>query len=134
MRPRSVIVLAFAAACGGGGGGSDGDGRPTDVDAVTMPTALCDAPPLFDVSSPTTVIGDGTPGSCTEAVLRSAAAAGGTIVFACGASPVTIPVTSTILFDREAVLDGGDLVTLSGGGTTRILYLDSDYNTPTPRL
>lgn len=32
------------------------------------------------------------------------------------------------------MLDGGGVVTLSGGGTSRILYLDSDYNTPTPRL
>jgi len=32
------------------------------------------------------------------------------------------------------VIDGGGMVTLSGGGTSRILYLDSDYNTPTPRL
>ena len=38
------------------------------------------------------------------------------------------------MFTKETVIDGGGLVTLDGGGTTRILYLDSDYNTPTPRL
>jgi hypothetical protein len=32
------------------------------------------------------------------------------------------------------VLDGGGLVTLSGGGSSRILLLDSGFDTPTPRL
>jgi len=32
------------------------------------------------------------------------------------------------------VLDGGGLVTLSGGGGSRILFLDSGFDTPTPRL
>src|SRR5262249_55580777 len=57
-----------------------------------------------------------------------------TIVFDCGASPVTITVTAAITFTRETVLDGGGLVTLSGGGTSRILYLDSAYTDATPRL
>ncbi len=43
-------------------------------------------------------------------------------------------MTSQITFTKETVLDGGGLVTLSGGGTSRILYLDSGYDTPTPRL
>jgi parallel beta-helix repeat protein len=47
---------------------------------------------------------------------------------------VTITLTSVITFTRETVLDGGGLVTLSGGNTTRILYLASAYPTPTPRL
>jgi hypothetical protein len=80
------------------------------------------------------MVGTGTAGSCTNAALQTAATAGGVIVFNCGASPVTIPITTTVTFTKETVLDGASLVTLDGGGTTRILYLDSDYNTPTPRL
>jgi hypothetical protein len=80
------------------------------------------------------VVGDGTAASCTESALRTAATAGGTIVFDCGAAPVTITVSETIVFTEESVLDGGGLVTLSGGGSTRILYLDSGYDQTTPRL
>jgi hypothetical protein len=121
-----VAFLVSAASCHETSTQPDGNG--------SVPSAFCDAPGLHDVSSPTTVVGDGTAGSCTAAALAAAASTGGTIVFDCGASPVTITVASTIVFTNETVLDGGGLVTLSGGGTTRILYLDSDYNTPTPRL
>ena len=107
----------------GGGGGTGG-----------APPAICDAPPLLDVSSPTTVVGSGTPASCTAAALQAAADAGGVIVFDCGAAPTTITVSSTITFTEETVLDGGGLVTLSGGGAVRILYLDSAYDQTTPRL
>lgn len=89
---------------------------------------------LADVSTPTTVVGQGTPASCTAAALQAAANAGGTIVFACGPSPVTITVSSPIVFTKETILDGGGLVTLSGGGTSRILLLDSSYDRTTPRL
>ena len=54
------------------------------------------------------------------------------MVFDCGPSPVTIPVTSTIVFRKETVLDGGGLVTLSGEGAARILLLDSGYDQPRP--
>ena len=100
-----------------------------------VPPPTCDLPAgLADVSKPTTTVGDGTPASCTAAALQTAAAAGGTIVFACGPSPVTITVSSQIVFTKESVLDGGGLVTLSGGGASRILYLDSSYDRTAPRL
>jgi parallel beta-helix repeat protein len=100
-----------------------------------VPAVTCASPaPLRDVSSPTAVVGDGTPGSCTAARLQAAADGGGTIVFNCGASPVTIVVASPITFTKDTVLDGGGLVTLSGGGTSRILLLDSSYDRATPRL
>lgn len=109
------------------------DAAPTIFDG-SVPPARCDAPPLADVSSPTATVGDGTPASCTAAALQTAATGGGTIVFDCGAAPITITVTSAITFTTESVLDGGGLVTLSGGGTSRILLLDSGYDQTTPRL
>jgi len=128
------LSMIVCVSCGGGGGsgGTPADAQPT-IDAAP-PVAVCARPALVDTSTPTTVVGDGTPASCTAAALQSAATAGGIIVFSCGAAPVTITVTTVITTTKETVIDGGGLVTLSGGGSSRILYLDSDYNTPTPRL
>jgi hypothetical protein len=134
---RLSLLACLLAACdsnsGGGDGGGGGGGGSWPGDGAT-PVALCDRPPLYDVSSPTARIGDGSTGSCTAAMLQQAASGGGTIVFNCGSSPVTITVTAPITFTKETVLDGGGLVTLSGGGTSRILYLDSAYDLTTPRL
>jgi hypothetical protein len=52
-------------------------------------------------------------------------AQGGSIRFNCGPNPVTITMTDTakVFNNRPSVtLDGGGLVTLSGGGVRRILY------------
>ena len=78
--------------------------------------------------APNHVIGDGTPGSCTSAAVVRDVAAGGIVTFNCGAKPVTIVMTRTasvIKARRLLVLDGGGLVTLSGGGKHRILYSDT---------
>src|ERR1043165_8420545 len=130
MRHGWVAFVALIA-CG------DDNSTTTKSDAAVdaaMPQATCASIPLVDTSAPTTTVGDGSAASCTEAALRTAVGGGGTIVFNCGAAPVTITVTSQISTAKETVIDGGGTVTLSGGGTSRILYLDSDYNTTTPRL
>ncbi len=142
MRIWGIALLLCA--CGGGHSGTAGDGSGSGsgsgagdggilIDAA-MPVAKCNAPMLVDTSNPTAVVGDGTPGSCTADKLQQVATNGGTIIFSCGGAPVTIAIGSTITFTKETVLDGGGMVTLDGGGATRILYLDSDYNTATPRL
>jgi hypothetical protein len=74
------------------------------------------------------VVGHGTPGSCTSQAVVQAVAAGGVIAFSCGPRPVTIVMTATAKVrntSARVVLDGGGLVTLSGGGVRRILYLDT---------
>ncbi len=72
------------------------------------------------------VVGHGTPSSCTAKAFRKAVAKGGTITFDCGPGPVTITMdkTATVHNDasRKVVIDGGGLVTLSGGDKHRILY------------
>ncbi len=81
-----------------------------------------------DTSRPTRVVGTGTPFSCTSAAVVAAVAAGGIIRFACGPAPVTIRLTATakVVNARPTiVLDGGGLVTLSGGGRRRILYMNT---------
>lgn len=136
MRSLALAAAVFASACGGddsSGQGPDG-GSATGDGGGPPPQAVCDAPELSDVSAPDAVVGDGSPASCTAAALGSAVQAGGTIVFDCGADPHTIEVDEAIVISQPTVLDGGGTITLSGGGQSRILYLDSDYNTPTPRL
>jgi hypothetical protein len=134
MRRQLALLATLWAFSACGGSDDDGGGdRANDPDAGIF-AAQCSAPSGEDVSSPDVVVGDGTPESCTESALAAAADQGGTIVFDCGPDPVTIAVTSTITFGRESVLDGGTRVTLDGGGTTRILYLDSAYDQTGPRL
>jgi hypothetical protein len=58
----------------------------------------------------------------------AAVRAGGVIRFSCGPEPVVIRLTETAKVmntSRQVVLDGGGLVTLSGGGRRRILYQDT---------
>lgn len=88
------------------------------------------------------VVGDGTPGSCTEQALRDAVAAvvdtlGGTLTFNCGDAPHTILLTKQLKFiNKNAstntkvayVIDGGGRITLDGGDQTRVLYTASGVN------
>ena len=92
---------------------------------LTAVPSYADAPSPGSARSGHRVVGHGTPASCTAAAFRKAVAKGGTITFDCGPDPVTI------VMDRQAevhntsnkvVIDGDGLVTLSGGGKTRILY------------
>src|ERR1700723_3866204 len=79
----------------------------------------------LNTSHPDHVIGTGTPASCTSAAVVKAVARGGVITFSCGPKPVTITMTATakvVNTSHQVVLDGGGLVTLSGGGKLRILY------------
>ena len=88
--------------------------------------AVPDEAKAADVSSPRTVIGDGTPASCTSEAVVAAIAKGGVITFSCGTDPITIVLkeTAKIVNDTgpEIVIDGGGKVTLSGEGKRRILY------------
>jgi hypothetical protein len=69
------------------------------------------------------VVGDGTPGSCTDAAYATAFGGGGLVTFDCGPNPITINVTTKVVNnDETTVVDGGGRVTLDGGGTLQ-LYL-----------
>jgi hypothetical protein len=78
------------------------------------------------------VVGTGTPGSCTEAALDAALAetmaTGGTLTFDCGAAPHTITVTDPKYITDPITIDGGNLITLSGGGTTTVIELDNNLS------
>jgi len=70
-----------------------------------------------------TVLGNGMAGSVTTAQLQTALDAGGTIRIDQGLNPSTIVLTQTLVASRATVLDGGGLVTLSGGDSRRILSI-----------
>lgn len=107
----------------GGPAGSDGGVERFDGSTPAVTAEIC-PPPIapVDASSPDVIVGDGTPQSCTEAALADALGRGGVIIFRCG-GPHTLVVTSEKTLTRSVTLDGGGLITLSGGGTTRILNI-----------
>jgi hypothetical protein len=76
-----------------------------------------------DASRPTTVVGTGTAASCTFAALNAAVMKGGVVTFNCGAAPVTIPVTATMILPpaMDTVIDGSNLITLDGQNAVRIM-------------
>jgi hypothetical protein len=82
-----------------------------------------------DVSNPDHVIGNGTPESCTCDAFVDAVALGGKIVFNCGPGTVIIKMDRPAKVFNDAnpdiVIDGGGRVILSGGGKTRILYMNT---------
>lgn len=138
-----VVFAGLLAACGGGGEGSAGGGNGGGVTPEVPVTSVVPGTPvetgvpagqrvavpaagqLVDTSRPDQVVGTGTPASCTGAAVVNAVAQGGKIRFNCGPDPVVITLTSTAkVFNNrpDVTLDGGGLVTLSGGDRVRILY------------
>jgi hypothetical protein len=80
-----------------------------------------------DTSAPTSVVGSGSAASCTLSALKTAVEKGGVITFSCGSAPVTIAVTATLTLptNTNTVIDGGNLVTLDGGGAAQIFTFNS---------
>jgi hypothetical protein len=122
-----------ASARPGDGGDGDGDASTEVIPVAGNPDGKCSDPlppeaQAVDTSHPTTVVGTGTPASCTADELAAAIATGGIITFDCGAAPATIPVTSTLNLrtDTDTVIDGGNKITLDGGGKVRILSWNHD--------
>jgi hypothetical protein len=151
-RPHSALrgaLLALAAgallaACGGGGADTTATASPASTGAPTQKARSVDGSPdpgnaggscaapaeaqPVETTAPDHVVGDGSAASCTSEAVVAAVAQGGVTTFSCGPDPVTITMTATakVFNDKpNVVLDGGGLVTLSGGGALRILYQNS---------
>lgn len=118
----AALLLSLTAGCGSGMHVPPLPGLdPCGVATSTL---------LEDVALATTVVGTGTPASCTgEGFVRAVEQDGGVITFDCGPDPVTLTVPRTAevhnLVSRRLVVDGGGKVTLSGGGVRRILYMNT---------
>lgn len=125
-----LLVLAGSlAACGGGGTSEPENLGSTGSTVIAGTTSGQVAVPMaghaVDTSQPDQVVGTGTPASCTGQAVVNAVAQGGKIRFDCGPDPLTITLGSTAkVFNNrpDVTLDGGGLITLSGGGNVRILY------------
>ena len=74
------------------------------------------------------ILGNGTPGSVSTAMLQNALNTGGVIRFNLGNSPSQINLTATLTVTKQTVIDGGGLVTLSGKNQHRIFLLENPQN------
>jgi hypothetical protein len=112
-----------ASASPSGGGRGNAPGNPAGHASVPA------AGQVIDTSHPNHVVGRGNPASCTSAAVVQAIAQGGIITFRCGPAPVTITMAQTAKIHNATgpviVIDGGGLVTLSGAGKRRILYMNT---------
>lgn len=120
-------------AAGSGGAPQAGNtaysgGAPAPGNADGQCTVPNEAGPVI-TTNPTTVVGTGAAASCTADAFIAAVAKGGVITFNCGSAPVTITLDrpAKIMNDTgpEIVIDGAGRVTLSGGGKSRILYMNT---------
>ena len=96
---------------------------------MTSQPAVAATPPADIEATPYVlqgVVGDGTPGSCTEAALDTALAGGGTVTFNCGGAPHTITLTNAKTITADTLVDGEGLITLSGGSATRLFRVNAD--------
>ncbi len=121
-----VWARALDGAPAPGGGGLPGGALPGNpAGGATVPLGAG----LADTSRPDRVIGTGSPASCTSAAVVDAVARGGIITFNCGPDPLVITMLATAkVFNNtgpDIVIDGGGLVTLSGAGQRRILYMNT---------
>ena len=123
-------------AAGGTAGTGQGGAQPTGGSAgSTVAVGTCDVPAeaQAEPTAGATVVGDGTPASCTAAAFETAVQKGGAVTFNCGPNQVTITLDHQIKLLNTAgadglgrrVIDGGNKVVLSGGETTRLLYQDA---------
>jgi len=120
-----------------GPAGADGSGSGPDGGSPPPPSTTCTIPiRAQDVSRPTSVVGSGTPASCTEQAFAGAVRAGGVITFNCG-GPATIRLSAEqeLPIDKDTILDGGGIITLDGGGTTRLLrFYSPNYRATRTRV
>lgn len=121
VKALAFVMIAFQAA--NGAAATEAPGNPEGKNSIPEQARVA------DVSRPDHIIGTGTPESCTADAFVEAVAQGGTIVFNGGTEPFTITLTEPAkIFNNanpDVIIDGGGLVTLSGDGKTRILYMNS---------
>jgi hypothetical protein len=109
---------------------------PPGAPAPPTTPAPCATPiSVINTAGNTNVVGDGTPASCTDSAFEEAVAAGGVVTFHCGPSPYRLVLSSTKSITKDTVIDGGNLVTLDGGGQVRQLLLNNgNFVATTPTL
>jgi predicted outer membrane repeat protein len=137
-----LLVPLAVAGCGGGGSSAGADAGYTlsegGVASSTCPGRLSPLPAAGHIE----VVGTGTTDSCSEQALHAAMgnvveAGGGTITFDCGGA-TTINLSSAVQVksakDQTVIVDGNDLVSISGAVKTRIFDLDNYTNFVVQRI
>ncbi len=76
-----------------------------------------------EVQAPSAPTGGTVGGACTEAELDAALAGGGTVTFACG-GPKTILILSQKTISQSTTIDGGGIITITGGLATRLFFVN----------
>ena len=113
------------------GGETPAGGAPPTTTGVGNPDGKCAVPAAGmpeSIANPTTVVGAGTPDSCTAQKVVDAVKAGGVVTFNCGAEPLTIAVPEIRIMnnggkgDGSVTIDGGGKITLAAAGNHRVLY------------
>jgi len=147
---KNSILGSLAVICLVASGCGDAEDKAPDATATPSPTDPKPGSPGANVSStapcergeldkavlnlapekvtPTAWVGTGTPGSCTEASLRTAFLAGGVIGFKCGDAKMTIPVAEVLAATKSVTLDGGGKITIDGQNKTRLFLGAKDAN------
>jgi hypothetical protein len=129
-------VVTAVSASGESVNSNQASATPSATPPAPPPTSSCAAPiSAVNTAGNTNVVGDGTPASCTESAFEAAIAAGGVVTFNCGPSPYKLVLSSTKSITQDTVIDGGNLVTLDGGGQVRQLLLNTNnFDATTPTL
>jgi len=130
------LVLGACSSDGSDGGGADDDddggggGSSTPSDRTPPEGTQCpEAAEPEEIAEFDQVVGDGSAESCTGAALHTAvealrSAGGGSLGFDCGTDAHTITLTEALSIDMPLLVDGGDTVTLSGGGAVQLFACD----------
>jgi hypothetical protein len=73
--------------------------------------------PAVQALATTSVVTD-----CTASALRAAVTNGGLIALSCGPAPMTITLSTELQVPKDTIIDGRNLVTISGGNVTRVFH------------
>ena len=137
------MLASLAAQACGGGGSTTGRDAGYALSEAGIATSACPGRLLpVPAAGQLEVVGTGSADSCTESALRVAldslaTAGGGTVTFDCGGAHTIklgarLSVSSTKA--QTVVVDGNNLLTISGSGKTRIFDLDNYTNFVVQRL
>ena len=141
QRNHYYYVVTAVSASGESANSNQASATPSATPPAPPPptppgTSSCATPiSAVNTAGNANVVGDGTPASCTESAFEEAIAAGGVVTFNCGPSPYRLVLSSTKSITQDTVIDGGNLVTLDGGGHVRQLLLNTNnFLATTPTL
>ncbi len=122
------LVLSVLIASSFFGCKSKSDPTPDPI-ASTPVSIICTAPTTLDMTGANNW-GDGTPASCTQTALQTLITAGGKINCNCGTASFTLTLTSSLDVParKEVIIDGKNILTISGNNSVRIFDKQAPAN------